>query len=130
MGWMTAATTVEPLMDVDDMLESLPSGLIILDGFEGIYATSCCEEPQTAATGCTVAADTFSFSSRTAAVGVNSINCCLRTEYHRLAVPDNYRRVSPVCSGVCEFDLITKTLSNFPEIISTTQPLSKIWRAG
>ena len=29
---------------------------------------------------------------------VNSINCF--KVYHRLAVPDKYRRVSPVCSGV------------------------------
>jgi hypothetical protein len=31
---------------------------------------------------------------------VNSINCF--KVYHRLAVPDKYRRVSPVCSG-CDF---------------------------
>jgi len=63
-----AAITGEIPTEVEDILESLSSGSITLDGFEGIYATGCCEEPRTAATGCTVAADTFSFSGSTVAV--------------------------------------------------------------
>ena len=34
----------------------------------------------------------------------SSLLCCLRTEYHRLAVPDKYRRVLPVCSKRVKFD--------------------------
>ena len=46
--------------------------------------------------------------------GVNLINCCLRTEYHRLAVPDKYRRVLCVCSKrVDVLNLITQALSTY-----------------
>jgi len=63
-----AVITVETLTAVEDILESLLSGSITLDGFEGIYATGCCDVLRTAAMGCTVTADTSSFSGRTAAV--------------------------------------------------------------
>jgi hypothetical protein len=45
--------------------------------------------------------------------GVKLINCCLRTEYHRLAVPDKSQRVLPVCfKRVGVLNLITQALSN------------------
>jgi hypothetical protein len=47
-------------------------------------------------------------------VGRCEIDKLLWTEYHRLAVPDKYWRVLPVCSKEVDMlNLITKTLWSF-----------------